>query len=84
MKLLTCEYKGGVHLGVVCGDGSVYLPALDARWRERGLPLDMLALIDAGEPALDALRERLAHLARGGAQGVQGALMGARGQRERQ
>ncbi len=64
MKLLTCEYEGKAHLGALCDDTAVYLPALDARWRARNLPTDMLALIDAGAPALDVLR---AHVAPGGA-----------------
>lgn len=61
MKLLSCEYRGEAHWGVLRNDSdTIYMPTLDTQWCARGLPTDMLTLIDAGEPALDALRTRLA------------------------
>jgi len=76
MRLVTYTFRGTTRLGALVGDGEVVdLNRACALHRaERGerraraladflVPPDMLAFLQAGDPALDAARAALAHLA---------------------
>ncbi|PJI88405.1 fumarylacetoacetate hydrolase family protein [Sphingomonas koreensis] len=60
MKLVTFDAGEGPRTGAIIGDGSIVDLAAAAPEAERGMLSTMLALIEGGEPALDAAREIVA------------------------
>lgn len=60
MKLVTFDAGEGPRTGAIIGDGSIVDLAAAAPEAARGMLSTMLALIEGGEPALDAAREIVA------------------------